>query len=376
MAEIHKITKNGQTILPATTTDAVVHPDLQTPLTNLINEYNVSVLFPTSGIDGTDKYDLQTAIDVLDQHLSAEQKTVGIKVAFNTNSGEYLSYEYSGKGPTNIKNWTEVGINKIENIEDNTYIKNNFLEIDTSRLYFGATYDKHSGKVSCNYDGIQAVLYLKFTGNNSKYIYTKLLDPNVKITNIAITYYDDNNELQSVGRGSNPYLDLEQYNKIDHIDVVFNTVDGVTKFSELDIQPFAEILCESKDKTISEFFNNDNQNNKIVIDRGRYYDLQLISKTAKDFGKSFINIFNTNSYYISSDIYSEAIFKIPNHKIGEKINIFVYVDNSQLNIDNETYGNIKTLTVRFQNEKGGIETVNLDGSYQIRKGWNCIWSNI
>ena len=92
MAEIHKITKNGQTILPATTTDAVVHPDLQTPLTNLINEYNVSVLFPTSGIDGTDKYDLQTAIDVLDQHLSAEQKTVGIKVAFNTNSSKFQIY--------------------------------------------------------------------------------------------------------------------------------------------------------------------------------------------------------------------------------------------------------------------------------------------
>lgn len=109
MAEIHKITKNGQTILPATTTDAVVHPDLQTPLTNLINEYNVSVLFPTSGIDGTDKYDLQTAIDVLDQHLSAEQKTVGIKVAFNTNSYNTERWIYfTNIGRFNdIKRWRE-----------------------------------------------------------------------------------------------------------------------------------------------------------------------------------------------------------------------------------------------------------------------------
>ena len=107
MAEIHKITKNGQTILPATTTDAVVHPELQTPLTSLINEYNVSVLFPTSGIDGTNKYDLQTAINLLDEKLAPEQKTVGIKVAFYTNDLNILgtTYTYIGDTFTDINNW-------------------------------------------------------------------------------------------------------------------------------------------------------------------------------------------------------------------------------------------------------------------------------
>lgn len=96
MAEIHKLTKNGETILPATTTDAVVHPELQTPLTSLINEYNVSTLFPTSGIDGTNKYDLQTAINLLDEKLAPEQKTVGIKVAFYTNDNMYNSFSFVG----------------------------------------------------------------------------------------------------------------------------------------------------------------------------------------------------------------------------------------------------------------------------------------
>lgn len=127
MAEIHKITKNGQTILPATTTDAVVHPELQTPLTSLINEYNVSVLFPTSGIDGTNKYDLQTAINLLDEKLAPEQKTVGIKVAFYTNDLNILgtTYTYIGDTFTDINNWggniqeLEDSINRLERTPNN-----------------------------------------------------------------------------------------------------------------------------------------------------------------------------------------------------------------------------------------------------------------
>ena len=126
MAEIHKLTKNGETILPATTTDAVVHPELQTPLTSLINEYNVSTLFPTSGIDGTNKYDLQTAINLLDEKLAPEQKTVGIKVAFYTKSSEseFFQYkegttetwEYQG-GIWDTEGFIQIGARKIDELE-------------------------------------------------------------------------------------------------------------------------------------------------------------------------------------------------------------------------------------------------------------------
>ena len=108
MTEIHKLTKNGETILPATTTDAVVHPELQTPLTSLINEYNVSTLFPTSGIDGTNKYDLQTAINLLDEKLAPEQKTVGIKVAFYTKTSESEFYQFSGDSFNSVDSWSQL----------------------------------------------------------------------------------------------------------------------------------------------------------------------------------------------------------------------------------------------------------------------------
>ena len=64
MASIHKLTKNGQTIYPATTTDAVVHPDLAVSSSKLIEEVNVSKIFPTGGIDGTNKYTLRAVLTV------------------------------------------------------------------------------------------------------------------------------------------------------------------------------------------------------------------------------------------------------------------------------------------------------------------------
>lgn len=149
MAEIHKITKNGQTIIPATTTDAVVHPELQTPLTSLINEYNVSVLFPTSGIDGTNKYDLQTAINLLDEKLAPEQKTVGIKVAFYTNSSgneKLVGYQYNGTSFTNIENWIEFDENRLNNLEENTGISD-YPIFSESTAYSAGDVVNYNGKL-------------------------------------------------------------------------------------------------------------------------------------------------------------------------------------------------------------------------------------
>ena len=90
MAEIHKLTKDGQTILPATTTDAVVHPQARVSLTGLVNEYNVSVLYPTEGVSGN-KYTLQKAITVLNSKLSDEQKTIATRVAYIDSTDNHLN---------------------------------------------------------------------------------------------------------------------------------------------------------------------------------------------------------------------------------------------------------------------------------------------
>lgn len=73
--KMQELTKNGQTVYPATTTDAVVHPDLGVSSSMLIGEVNVSAIFPTGGIDGSNKYTLETAIAM----IPASLRTVGIK---------------------------------------------------------------------------------------------------------------------------------------------------------------------------------------------------------------------------------------------------------------------------------------------------------
>lgn len=75
MAEIHKIEKNGQTIYPATITDAVVDKNLQVASSKLIEEINVSKIYPTGGTGGTNKYTLETAI----AKIPTAYRTVGIK---------------------------------------------------------------------------------------------------------------------------------------------------------------------------------------------------------------------------------------------------------------------------------------------------------
>ena len=144
MTEIHKLTKTEGsetiTILPATTTDAVIHPGLQSSLTNLINEYNISVLFPTSGIDGTNKYNLELATSILNQKLNSEQKIFGIKIAFINNNGEWETWRYI-KSPIVDAN-TKDNLNW-ENITQyfpsgNRYIKEIYLTgdgIDSSHTY-------------------------------------------------------------------------------------------------------------------------------------------------------------------------------------------------------------------------------------------------
>ena len=94
MATIHKLTKDGSTIFPATITDAIVHPNTGKTLTSMIKEYNVSELFPTEGVDGGNKYNLALAVQVLGTHLTAAEKTGGIKLLFTSSTSPYPTEEY------------------------------------------------------------------------------------------------------------------------------------------------------------------------------------------------------------------------------------------------------------------------------------------
>ena len=109
MATIHKLTKDGATIFPATITDAVVHPQTGKTLTSMMKDYNVSELFPTEGVDGGNKYNLALAIQVLGTHLTSAQKTGGIKLTFISSVSNYEEEYYLGKSSwsTTASDWDQ-----------------------------------------------------------------------------------------------------------------------------------------------------------------------------------------------------------------------------------------------------------------------------
>ena len=109
MAKIHKLTKNGQTICPATTTDAVVHPGLKVPSSKLIEEINISKLFPTEGIDGGNKYTLETAI----AKIPASLRTIGLKCSFLNEDSKPETWEYKGWNFLEFTSWEQIGSTKI-----------------------------------------------------------------------------------------------------------------------------------------------------------------------------------------------------------------------------------------------------------------------
>lgn len=100
MGEIHKLTKDGITLFPATITDAIAHPELRTTLSNLITVYNVSNLYPDNNITT-----LNEAIELLEGKLKDEQKVSGIKVQFISETG-LQEWMYNGNTFDNISNWS------------------------------------------------------------------------------------------------------------------------------------------------------------------------------------------------------------------------------------------------------------------------------
>ena len=98
MGEIHKLTKDGKTLFPATTTDAVAHPQTRTSLSNLIHEFNVSELFPK-----TEGYTLESAINILNS--KSINVTQGTKVMFLDEDNNFQEWVFSGSEPTNTSSW-------------------------------------------------------------------------------------------------------------------------------------------------------------------------------------------------------------------------------------------------------------------------------
>ena len=81
-------------------------PEVQEAIDETITEYNVSARFPTDGIDGTNRYTLETAIAKIPDSL----RTVGIKCSFLNDDGEPETWIWQGGGFSVTDSWMRIQV--------------------------------------------------------------------------------------------------------------------------------------------------------------------------------------------------------------------------------------------------------------------------
>ena len=88
----------------------------------ITTEYNVSTFHPTSGTDGTNRYDLAGAI----AQVPAELRSSGLTVSFLNESGNTEKWEFGG-GSWEVGGFSQVGAGKIKelksNMDNDVYVK-------------------------------------------------------------------------------------------------------------------------------------------------------------------------------------------------------------------------------------------------------------
>ena len=85
----------------------------KTTINNRTSEYNVSLNHPTSGLSGSNKYDLSSAI----AQVPAELRTDGLTISFLNSAGDTEKWEFGG-GSWTVGSFEQVGGNKISELKD------------------------------------------------------------------------------------------------------------------------------------------------------------------------------------------------------------------------------------------------------------------
>ena len=120
--------KSGNKAYPVTSSACVGMSDGSGNLDNHINkittEYNVSLFHPTDGVDGGNKYTLETAI----AKVPAELRNVGLKCSFLDEGGQLETWEYQNGSFTSSSSWKQSGIGRFEELDN----KNRRILTDTA----------------------------------------------------------------------------------------------------------------------------------------------------------------------------------------------------------------------------------------------------
>ena len=94
-----------------------------------ICEYNVSKQFPTGGIEGSNKYTLELALQKVPTEL---RQTVGLKCSFLGEDGMLESWEYQGGTFTAVGSWLPVGGKKVSELDNKKQNRTDYFEATTN----------------------------------------------------------------------------------------------------------------------------------------------------------------------------------------------------------------------------------------------------
>lgn len=135
MADIYKFTKDGNTIWPATASDAIVHPQTRASLSSMMNVYNVTSLYALRS--------LEMGISKLNTELTAAQKKIGVRLEFTNASGIFEAWEFYGGGYSfdNINGWRQADSGIIQEIEKTVFPISATFSLSPALILVGTTTD-------------------------------------------------------------------------------------------------------------------------------------------------------------------------------------------------------------------------------------------
>lgn len=166
-----------------------------------ITEYNVSVFHPTSGIDGTNRYDLAGAI----AQVPAELRSSGLTVSFLNESGDTEKWEFSG-GSWAIGGFSQVGAVRIMGLEND--FKSNMITPIRGKNFF------NNNDITARVGGIVAENG-NISSNSTWFTFICIVNPQsnyiVNGSNIRVAFFNEESFI-SYYSGANKFTTPENCN--------------------------------------------------------------------------------------------------------------------------------------------------------------------
>lgn len=295
------LNESGEEFFPATITDAVGHNQCECSMTDLINDYNVTTIWPKE-----DAYTLTTAIEILNEKLLEDQKKPGVKARFTNSQGIYEEWEYfaGGYSFSNELGWRQTDSSIILELANEVFPVTSTLNVSQTLFQTKKNYNvTFSWKVMRK--GVDV------TGNSRKYFNS---DP-VTTLNTTITVNETTKTTKTYTfTGSYQGLSSSSSKTLTFVDLTYKgIVANNWSPNESDIKAFTSNLQSSKSYTWSGINLN---YQKMVYAYPQYFGTLTSIKDANNF--DYINSYTRSSITIDGVDYYVYVLTNPTTITGAK----------------------------------------------------------